>query len=843
MLCRSSVQTSEYEIADDVPTDIDPTPSAIITLGEEALQWQKTDSDSDSGDDYVGDGMDTGGMALVIDEGQFDSYMSGSSVSDSDEEFTLPYYRRRGAKTGRGGRRGRSAGGSSRGDVKSELVPMSVDGKAEVVGYTMPYLTSGHAAPPLLLPKAAGGIRTQSLVKKIHPPSLIKAISRAPQELSTAGSESGVAIVGSSVAIRTNTAHIQPPPGLIMPSVQQVDGVKGPLKHLSRRQPPPLVKKGGDELGHIPIQPKVYHPQIVLPSSEGESSSSSSLSPKLSNSTGSHSQSRGLTHASSYAAVSAPSAAPKTQEPPPPMVPVKRRPGRPRKDQQHSVNAQTKKTTAHVGLNKQQQKSKPTTTAATTTSTRRGRGQGAAQGKGIKTTQYDFQSQQQLGNVGMPASHGVAVAQQSSQHSVASNSQQFQPLLISTSGAPITPLQIINAGSAQSSTPMHVQTYSSVPQGGVIYLQGATPSPVQEQPTYITKDGQLFLIQPTRNDSNVDNAKKISVIMQPQAGVGPTYIQAGEAGNFHYVTQLDGPPPTNQSVSGVGCLSRGREALRRQFELTRNRTRARAGGDVVIQQLDGPVPRVQAQGRKKHKAAAGVRGTGKTEEMESCDGRHGSCDNSDRLFGAGSSSSSELQASAHVTCHLSHVTPVGEELGSNSNNNCNGPDSENEGGVVDHMACATDEHAVALQGEGKEGEGGGTKPDKLRKRGKKGRGAPPAKRVCPDTASVSPSPPHGGGHAHRSGSGKQALPSAESPGSVEFESLETAPLEGGCSKGRGRPRTSSVIGGKVYICKECGVTYTTRGGLAAHMATKHHPDLAVSTIRMHVFVGPTPPHC
>lgn len=750
---RSSMSSNEYVVADSVPTDTDPEPSATITLGEEALQWQTLESESESDEEYVGEGLEVGRALQGVDEGQLDGYLStASSVSDSDEEFILPYYRRRGTRGGRGGRRGRSGmttGGGGMADAKPETVasrPMV--NSTEDIGYGTPYPTT--ALPPPLLSKVEGA----RMLVKAGGPSLIKAHRKDGGGMMVVGG-SGVRS-GSTTPCAT---HIQPPPGLIMPS------------SLPRRQPPPLVKKGG-EPGHLPIQPKVYHPKIVLPGSDVEGGAHNAVNSFRS------------APSPSFVTAGASGGVAKVTSSPAVAARGKRRPGRPRKDQSAIVvNAQAKaKKTAHTvpyGLNKPHPKPQ---------SCKSSRGQSSALMKGMKLLQYDYQSQQQSNAVASGGQGMVMSSPVSQQHMVASpTSQQYQPLILSSGAAstlPMTPLQIIPTAAAA-----HQATYAtSVPQGGLVW---AAPSMAQEQPTYVTNDGQLYqLIQPARSMED-DNAKKMSVIMQPQASAGGTsFVQAGEVGGFHYVTQLDGIPP---NVVHTGT----RGELQRKFRRLRQA--------VAIQQLDGLVPGSGGKGRREEDG--GSHDNLKKAKRRTVSPGEASCDNGSRSCDTGSRScdtgkrdvgeemmSAELRTSGHLTC---------AGLTDNTNNNCSGEGSSEgcvaEGCVAGHMSLPSEEEPAP------------------RKRGRpKGRGKS-SKKVCSDSAVP-------GASSQRRGQGRVK----ERPSGLNADSEASVSIDNMATPTQGRPRKSN-FSKQIFKCLECDISYTTRGGLTAHMITKHPPDISVST--------------
>ena len=813
---------SEYVIADSIPTDVDPPPSAIITLSEEALQWQKMDSETESEEEYAIDSMDSSGVVTSMDMSHLDGFLSNSSVSDSDEEYTVPYYRRRG--TGRGGRgsgggrRGRGRG-SAGADVKLE--PKTVKSSGDV-GVTSPVAAAYQPTPPPLLSKSEGTSPQVLIRKKVEPPSLIKDVATVTAKVSPIARGGGMK--------PSNSTHIQPPPGLIMPSAGRGSGGKVALKRL----PPPLVKKVMDETGHVPIQPKVYHPQIVMPSSDA----TDSIPP--STHLNSSPAKAGVKHPAIKPAASYIASGASQESPLPPAAPVKRRPGRPRKDQSLNVNAQTKKTarTVHLGLNKPHQKSQ---------SARSGRGQGGAGlMKGIKMTQYEFQSQQKSNSVGVQqqsqviqpsqqsvgvvqANQGVGVVQspqgmgvvQASQgmgvvqspqgvgvvQAQDSSQQQYQPLILSSPGAsslPVTPLQILPTAAAASAPSSSHVSYSSVPQGGVIYLQGTTPSPSQEQPTYVTKDGQLYLIQPARTTLESPNdASKISVIMQPQAGAATTYMPAGEVGGFHYVTQLDGFPPSTSTDSG-----RSSAELRNRFEKVR---RAAAN----IQQLDGLVP-----GGGGEKKPGQDRDTTSRRSKEKA-----GCVTCDELAACrGSSLVEPLSADGdHVGRHM-----IAGGVAGNSNNNCN---EDGEGAPQDTVEVSV--HSTAR----KRCRKGQTESPPAAKRSapststKKGKKAVATKSSVDDSRATSTTAKKGkkGKSLEVPSSSREKADIAET--SESLTSSETpASSQPSPSTSSRRQRKVESSGKEVLHCPECENVYTTKSGLRIHMATKHHPDLAVSSL-------------
>ena len=831
MSYRNFILSSEYTIADSVPTDRDPVASAIITLSEDALQWQKMESESESEEDFPGEAMETSAAFLAIDEGHYDGFGSGigsaSSASDSDEEFTLPYYKRRGeARGGRGGRRGRSGRTSAKSAVTTAHT-------SEVVGYKPvsypttapppPLLSSVNIPPPRLLgqseasplPKTSKDTHLLKEVKVIRtgshiqpPPGLIM-----PSASSSSHVDPPPALIAPS--------HVDPPPGLIAPShVDPPSSLIAP-SHVDgavkvRRQPPPLVKKVEASSSPSTTQPQIYHPQIVLPATEGDDPThrTNPQAPPL--------RSAGPTPSPSMVAVSAPNSSAASS-------PVKRRPGRPRKDQALNANSHTKKTarTVQLGLNKSRQKPQPLSS--------RGGGGGRSQGgrgqggnspalmKSMKLTQYEFQSQQGSGLVGsgLVGSGQTATVlpqqQLSTQHVVlspATPSQQYQPLILTSSGAtagggsPVAPLQFIQT--QQAGSPVQMQTFSTVPQGGMICLQGSTPTLPQEQPTYVSKDGQLYqLIQPVRAVEEMeDNTQKISVIMQPPPQVSGTtgFIQAGDVGAFRYVTQLDGLPPKTSQTG-----STGKAELRRKFESVRR--------DVGIWQLGG-LDAVRPSRRPRGEEGGGGGGggggeskkrdrrisQGESSESRSCDAGGRSCDVAE---------GAELRMSGHVTCGVS-----------NSNNNCNE-------GVSLSLSAEEGEEPLKKRGRGKSKKAhvGSALPPKSRRgqRGRKrGHGLSDAesnqdKEKSSDVVLNTPTP-------------EATTPTPEATTPTPMETTPTSeegggPLRGpGRGRGRGRGKDSVSTS---FRCEECDLDYTTKGGFISHMNTKHCPDLSVS-IHVHV---------
>ena len=223
----------EFIIANDIPTDVDPQPSAIIQLGEEALQWQRMYSDSEGESDYNPDGEDI--------SRQFE-FQSNSSASDSDEDYTCSFStgkKKRGPKpgvkygekmtSGRGmSRRGR--GGKT---MESKEVPMLVRPPEDARSYMI-------QPPPLLVKRDKQEDLIQPRAARV-PPALIKTSKINNQSNHDVNEEfdrlTNLGMVTSQLNNSSETAHhittpthVQPPPSLVMPTPQL-------------REPPPLVKK------------------------------------------------------------------------------------------------------------------------------------------------------------------------------------------------------------------------------------------------------------------------------------------------------------------------------------------------------------------------------------------------------------------------------------------------------------------------------------------------------------------------------------------------------------------------------------------------------------------------
>lgn len=456
----------EFTIADDVPTDVDPKPSAIIQLGEEALQWQKMYSDSEGESDYNPDGEDVGGRHL--------EYQSNSSASDSDEDFTCSFTttvkKKRGPKpgtkygerasSGRGGISRRGRGGGRTGEPKD--VPLLVRPPEDVHSYIT------NLQPPPLLVKQEDVAMEQASPYKIQkttrvPPALIKTENISNQSTYDINEEfDRLTNVGVSSSHISSKPHIQPPPSLVMPTPQL-------------REPPPLVKKEEE--------PSRY-PHIMLPSASDQGVvPQRTLLPK-----------EGVMQS--------------TPPPPPPAAPAPRRPGRPRKDQSNTSHGGLKTSSKTVRLGSSKTNYKPSKSL---------KGQSTSySAKGMKMTQYEFQS------VSMATSQQQ---QQQQQHVV--NPSSNTPVQVSNLQNVVTPLQIIPAGSLHypniggvpSGSVLYVQ---GAPQGVAL----AAPQGNDMSSTYITQDGntyQLVQASPAQLGAD-DNAQKVSVIMHPGTAGGIQYI-------------------------------------------------------------------------------------------------------------------------------------------------------------------------------------------------------------------------------------------------------------------------------------------------------------------------------
>ena len=803
---RSNLPPCEYSVADRVPTDMHPKASTIITLGEEALEWQQmtsdeSDSEYDYEDDYLSDGeimegeSGTGDGAVVEmkdkeeeeeEEVTLESYFSkSSSSSDSDEDYTVPYQRKRGGGSGRGrGRRGRGSGGlESR--MSAPLTrpcvgrPKLMQGSATSKG---PATSTMVAPPPLVSPHAGG------------PPSLIK----------TEGSRAIYSNKHLTPRAGTLNSHVQPPPALIVPKVGVVQMGGTGLK----REPPPLVKKSEEPKVMKLAKVGDRHPQIVLPSPTSVGVGGESLMPG------------GILSAPHYSD-------PPTSTLPP--APVKRRPGRPRKDQSVALSSgHTQKTTRvhHLGQG-------------------RGRGRGGRGGgmvglvqksstsaRSIRMTQYEFQQHQQQS---VAASRGVCLTQANhtpSSSVTTATPTQFQPLLFQPAANAslhsniVTPLQIVSAGQA-TPTPMQMQTIPTIPHGSVIYLQGSS-SPQQEQsPQYVTKDGRVYQILTPSSSANLgDRTKKLSVIMQPSAGAQPTYVQASDVGNFQYVTQLDGPPPPAPSSNTSNFnSSQAREGLKRKFELVRQR--------MAIMQLDGPQPptRKKSSGRSSNKSP-----------------------------GESSGTSDKCIASDLLRAYFDRVQQC-TSTETRQDSSSTGASSSTSGSAGDRAQrlAATKAPAVwrqdvvASRSSESRGKQSSSRSSKASPKGgrekKKQKQSSPSQEEVPMAGipvcekihrGVSPTSPL------RRGAESLGLPANRtySSGADEVSEDEIAVSEPACAKEKRAdilPRSPRLLDSndgdtlakvnskKILVCPECGHKYTTGSGLKYHMTTQHSAQLKVSS--------------
>ena len=588
-------------VTDRVPTDVDHIPSAVITLGEEALQWHpmySNDSDSDDEDeqyDYLteeeggmdgvrgrGEGREGGSLDQDDEEGALDSFYSCSSSSDSDEDYTVPYQKkRRGGKNSEGGST-RGRGRRGRGvQVKVGVTPQVASSSPHPKGTQFNTASINSLATPNPPPSFA----TPTLVSPQGPPLLIKAgkdqippgfmsrISRGLIRGMGRGTRRGRGI--------SNSTHIQPPPALIMP-----ESGSG----LARRDPPPLVMRQGEpaatsQQGKVAgvVKTKGFNPQMVSAYSGMVGVGGEALTPG------------GII------------SVPQHDVPTPPPAPVKRRPGRPRKDQSASP------------LNANQPRKIPQVIQVCQGRGGRGRGTGMVQtsrasSKTIRMTQYEFPSPQQQ-QTAVSGNQGVYLTSPNhTSSSGAGTTAHIQSLILQSPTSTgshsnvITPLQIVPAAAQGTTSPVQVQTFSTVPQGSVIYLQGAPSQPTQDQsPMYMTKGGQVYqLVNPSASSGKPgelrDNTKKISVIMQPHVQGG------GDVGGYQYITQLDGPqPPVSCQGSGSEFDEGGK--LIKTFERMRQKV-------AIVQQLDGSPSSV----RKSHKKVShDSRKTSTESSVKSCD--------------------------------------------------------------------------------------------------------------------------------------------------------------------------------------------------------------------------------
>ena len=581
-------------VVDRIPTDVNSKASTVITLGEDALQWQQmysndsdTDNEDEEEDDYLTEVDGVGGEAEVggggygkpeEEEGAFDNYFSHSSSSDSDEDYTVPYQRkRRGGKTSetRGrGRRGRGA------EIK---------------------VASSHTHPPpssLTRPMAVSHVDSSADIKTLAtnflpPPPLVS--TQCPPFLIKAQQDSISPRLGrnfyhgpSRGRGSSSNTHIQPPPALIMPEMCVVKSENSLLKP----KIPPLMRKQVEPIETQQLQKTIRivkaHPQIVIPSPNMVGVGGESLSPG------------GII------------SVPRNIPPTPPLAPVKRRPGRPKKDHSVVVNA-----------NLPPQKTLHTINVSQGRGGRGGRGRGAgvvqpgrASCRSVRARPFDFQSLQEQHQAPVTVNQGVYLAQPnhtattSPSSSSAGTPSQFQSLILQSPTNStvhsniITPLQIVPAVQANTN-PVQVQTFSTVPQGGLIYLQGVAPQQTQDpSPTYVTKGNQMYqILTPTasagRPAAMGDGTKKISVIMQSPTGCQATYVQRGDVGGYQYVTQLDGPQPPVSCDRGVQRGEvRGYQYVTQldgpqpPVSCDRGVQRGEVGGYQYVTQLDGPQPPV-----------------------------------------------------------------------------------------------------------------------------------------------------------------------------------------------------------------------------------------------------------
>lgn len=308
-----------------------------------------------------------------------------------------------------------------------------------------------------------------------------------------------------------------------------------------------------------------------------------------------------------------------------------------------------------------------------------------------------------------------------------------------------------------------------------------------------------------------DGTKKISVIMQPSAGGQATYVQMNEVGGYHYVTQLDGPPPP---VSCTGSVSEGeREELRRKFETVRQR--------VAIMQLDGPSPPTP----KSHGKGSSD-GSGRSHETSAkSSGREAEKKMSDKL---------QLYLNREGVQQCAPAPPC--QVG-NTNKIKRSAES------VDAMSAPG--HRT----------GRGTHKQHTPSRAEDGEvSLPAAKRTCRSSGSPV-SPPHqsgrgsrtrgrdpkgrGRGRSHRKTdtgvvdeveSSNSAVGMCVDP-SVFSANVDCISSPRGARGGRGRLIKDGGSASKLYSCSLCDGTYGTKSGLKFHEATKHS-SLSVSVYTM-----------
>ena len=590
---------NEFSISDEVSTDIDPKPSTILSLGVEALEWQKMYSDSESESDYNPEYDDTG---RVI------NYQSNTSASDSDEEFMCSLTRKktpaqRGPKPRGGGGvgRGRRGRGARMADTGHRDVPILTK-PPEDVNYAS-LLEPGIQPPPVLIKHQPRDLNSNSSSgftgaaatarEEVRPselrvthlpsvPALVKAADRVVHDDSSDIEEfDRLTNIGvpSQPSIHP-PHHIQPPPSLVMPSPSSSSSshVLSSPGSQRRREPPPLVKNtDSKQLTPIDVQDSSHssRPQMIrLSHSESprqqrraaSGGSQSSLSYTIVTQTPQPSysivtqQNPSQVQPSSHttSATLATSVDGRGNHPPKP-----RRPGRPRKDQSitSSTGLRTSAKTVRLGAAaaKSQQRSV------------RGGGRGGRGGgqtassqaikKGMKMTQYEFE------NVAFPSSIAHPQALQPQQQS--QPPQLFQVASGSGMQSLVTPLQIIPAGS--------IPAYHGVSGGGMLLMQGApqgvalaaAPNSHDASNTLITQGGntyQLVQAAPVITAEQAENAQKVSVIMHPSAGVGAP---------VQYIAQFDGPPPPRRGRRG-----RSRNELTKKFEEERRKEQAKLEGSI-----------------------------------------------------------------------------------------------------------------------------------------------------------------------------------------------------------------------------------------------------------------------
>ena len=764
---RCSIPSCEYLVADYVPTDIDPKASAIITLGEEALEWHQmssdeSDSEYDYDDEYMSDGevvesesvgvawgnsggAVAGGKIVVREEVDEEAvlgscYSKSSSSSDSDEDYTVPYQRKRGGGSGRGrGRRGRGggAGSDSRVVASSPVTPRPVGRpRSTPSGETKPSVPPSSSvavsAPPPLVSQQMG------------PPTLIKADHAQTSQLPLPQSSNSL---------------VQPL------KVGVVQGSDGSIK----RDPPPLVRKP-DSLITTQAQGQVAtgtvggrQPRFILPSPGvgGESL--------------------------------APGGTLVTTPPPP----IRRRPGRPRKDQSVTFSSsQTQRTSRivhHLGQGQGQGRGRG-----------RGRGRGggmvglatntpAASGK-IKVTQYEFQEHRHRQQQQSIANQGVYFTTPTNH---TSSTTQFQPILLQPGSnsalhsSIVTPLQIVSSTQA-TPTPLQMQTIPTVSPGSVIYLQNSSPQ-LEQSPQYITKDGQLYqVLAPTTAAGLVgDQNKKLGVIMQPSAAT-PTYIQASEIGNIQYVTQLDGPPPSLSNSSSNPEDQDGRESLKRKFELVRQK--------MAIVQLDGIQPAATASERG---GSSGPGSSGTGEGSGSCDRNAGGSGCMGDNGSEDVSSQTRKRPSGRLDVSLDNV---GCEKSSMP-----GKSSSKKSGVTKKGK------RVGSSGQGEDTGNGGVATSSG--------SVPMVKKM---RRSVSPASPLGPGSSH--GVPSSPGPGPESRAGEGVCSEVGASPEAVCMQGAGVEATPIHTSGvellaspqcEVHGCSDCGRKFSSRKRLKNHTLSRH----------------------